>query len=55
MERLPQKLVNVRVRDVAELEGAAAVWAAVDAGDQPPRRQRPRPRALRRARSRSSG
>jgi phosphoglucosamine mutase len=31
MERLPQKLVNVRVRDLAELDGAAAVWAAVDA------------------------
>ena len=30
MERLPQKLVNVRVRDLAELEGAAAVWAAVE-------------------------
>jgi phosphoglucosamine mutase len=30
MERLPQKLVNVRVRDLAELDGAAAVWAAVD-------------------------
>ena len=30
MERLPQKLVNVRVRDLAALEGAAAVWAAVD-------------------------
>ena len=45
MERLPQKLVNVRVRDLAELEGAAAVWAAVDAGDPPPRRQRPHPRA----------
>ena len=30
MERLPQKLVNVRVRDMGELEDAAAVWAAVD-------------------------
>ena len=30
MERLPQKLVNVRVRDKRELDGAAAVWAAVD-------------------------
>jgi phosphoglucosamine mutase len=30
MTRLPQKLVNVRVRSVAALEGAAAVWAAVD-------------------------
>ena len=30
MERLPQRLVNVRVRDVAELEGAGAVWAAVE-------------------------
>jgi phosphoglucosamine mutase len=31
MTRLPQKLVNVRVRDRDELNGAAAVWAAVDA------------------------
>ena len=30
MERLPQRLVNVRVRDLAELEGATAVWAAVE-------------------------
>ncbi len=30
MTRLPQKLVNVRVRDIAALEGAAAVWSAVD-------------------------
>ena len=30
MERLPQRLVNVRVRDLADLDGAAAVWAAVD-------------------------
>jgi len=30
MERLPQKLVNVRVRDRTALEGAAPVWAAVD-------------------------
>ena len=30
MRRLPQKLVNVRVRDKSALEGAAAVWAAVD-------------------------
>ncbi len=30
MERLPQKLVNVRVRDLSELDGAAAVWAAVE-------------------------
>ncbi len=30
MTRLPQKLVNVRVRDLAALDGAAAVWAAVD-------------------------
>ncbi len=30
MERLPQKLVNVRVRDKRELDEAAAVWAAVD-------------------------
>jgi len=31
MARLPQRLVNVRVRALGELEGAAAVWAAVDA------------------------
>jgi len=31
MRRLPQKLVNVRVRDRDELAGAAEVWAAVDA------------------------
>ena len=30
MTRLPQKLVNIRVRDKRALEGAAAVWAAVD-------------------------
>jgi phosphoglucosamine mutase len=30
MTRLPQKLVNVRVRDKDALDGAAAVWAAVD-------------------------
>jgi phosphoglucosamine mutase len=30
MEKLPQRLVNVRVRDRAALEGAAAVWAAVE-------------------------
>jgi len=30
MSRLPQKLVNIRVRDLAGLDGAAAVWAAVD-------------------------
>jgi len=30
MERLPQKLVNVRVRDLSELDAATAVWAAVD-------------------------
>jgi len=30
MERLPQKLVNVRVRDREALEGAAAVWQAVE-------------------------
>jgi phosphoglucosamine mutase len=30
MERLPQRLVNVRVRSLTELEGAAAVWAAVE-------------------------
>jgi phosphoglucosamine mutase len=29
MQRLPQKLVNVRVRDKRALDGAAAVWAAV--------------------------
>jgi phosphoglucosamine mutase len=30
MTRLPQKLVNVRVRDKRALHDAAAVWAAVD-------------------------
>ena len=30
MTRLPQKLVNVRVRDKRQLDDAAAVWAAVD-------------------------
>ena len=30
MTRLPQKLVNVRVPDKKALDGAAAVWAAVD-------------------------
>ena len=30
MTRLPQKLVNVRVRDMGALDGAMAVWAAVD-------------------------
>ena len=30
MTRLPQKLVNVRVRDKDALDGAVAVWAAVD-------------------------
>ena len=30
MEKLPQRLVNVRVRDRTALEGAAAVWAAVE-------------------------
>ena len=30
MRRLPQKLVNVRVRDRDELAGCAEVWAAVD-------------------------
>jgi phosphoglucosamine mutase len=30
MERLPQKLVNVRVRDRAALQGAAEVWQAVE-------------------------
>ncbi len=29
MTRLPQELVNVRVRDMGALEGAGAVWAAV--------------------------
>jgi len=29
MERLPQRLVNVRVRDKDALEGAATVWAAI--------------------------
>ena len=30
MEKLPQRLVNVRVRDRAAIEGAAAVWEAVE-------------------------
>jgi phosphoglucosamine mutase len=30
MEKLPQRLVNVRVRDRTALEGAEAVWAAVE-------------------------
>jgi phosphoglucosamine mutase len=30
MERLPQRLVNVRVRDREALDGADAVWAAVE-------------------------
>jgi phosphoglucosamine mutase len=30
MEKLPQRLVNVRVRDRAALEGADAVWSAVE-------------------------
>ena len=30
MEKLPQRLVNVRVRDLAALEGADTVWAAVE-------------------------
>jgi phosphoglucosamine mutase len=30
MEKLPQRLVNVRVRDRTALDGADAVWAAVD-------------------------
>jgi phosphoglucosamine mutase len=30
MQRLPQRLVNVRVRSLGDLDGAAAVWAAVD-------------------------
>lgn len=30
MARLPQKLVNVRVRDISALQGATAVWRAVD-------------------------
>jgi phosphoglucosamine mutase len=30
MQRLPQRLVNVRVRDLGELGAATAVWAAVD-------------------------
>jgi phosphoglucosamine mutase len=31
MRKLPQRLVNVRVRDVRALEGAGAVWGAVEA------------------------
>jgi phosphoglucosamine mutase len=30
MQRLPQRLVNVRVRDLGELDAASAVWAAVE-------------------------
>jgi phosphoglucosamine mutase len=30
MEKLPQRLVNVRVRDRAAIDGAAAVWEAVE-------------------------
>jgi phosphoglucosamine mutase len=30
MEKLPQQLVNVRVRDRTALEGADTVWAAVE-------------------------
>jgi phosphoglucosamine mutase len=30
MEKLPQRLVNVRVRDLGALDGADAVWAAVE-------------------------
>jgi phosphoglucosamine mutase len=30
MRRLPQKLVNIRVRDREALEGATAVWQAVE-------------------------
>jgi len=30
MEKLPQRLVNVRVRDLTALDGADAVWAAVE-------------------------
>jgi phosphoglucosamine mutase len=30
MEKLPQRLVNVRVRDRTALEGADIVWAAVE-------------------------
>jgi phosphoglucosamine mutase len=31
MRKLPQRLVNVRVRDLGALDGASAVWDAVDA------------------------
>jgi phosphoglucosamine mutase len=34
MERLPQKLVNIAVRDRDELEECTAVWAAVDEEDR---------------------
>jgi phosphoglucosamine mutase len=30
MEKLPQRLVNVKVRDLAALDGAETVWAAVE-------------------------
>jgi phosphoglucosamine mutase len=30
MQKLPQRLVNIRVRDRGALDGAGAVWAAVE-------------------------
>ena len=34
MQKLPQRLVNVRVRDLTALDGADAVWAAVERESQ---------------------
>jgi len=33
MQKLPQRLVNVRVADRDAIEGATAVWSAVDAAN----------------------
>ena len=40
MEKLPQRLVNVRVPDRKALEGADEVWAAVEAAGSASRRAR---------------
>ena len=53
MERLPQRLVNVRVRDRDGLEGATAVWQAVDARERATRQRRAASWCGRRAPSRS--
>jgi phosphoglucosamine mutase len=34
MRKLPQRLINVRIADVAALDGAAEVWAAVERESQ---------------------